>query len=242
MSRLWRQAKELSIALSVVSLTSCAANTVYRGIPVAQLTDDQLIAELESAAQGFGIEFNRTAYLMAVKPEPAYVLTSSTTTFAGSANATYNAYTMPVGYGMAVSGSASGSVSGSATTRYQYTDVNAGARIGNALATAISRSRQESYRRRGLDVIAEYRRRVSVRRLEAERPIQEFFAENPELQHRGILVAAVAPWAASQGVQDSRGILQRTKEIISSLRRGEGLTGTWYGTFAQTNTNAQGQI
>src|SRR6184192_4916744 len=134
MSRLWRQAKELSIALSVVSLTSCAANIVYRGIPVAQLTDDQLIAELESAAQGFGIEFNRTAYLMAVRPEPAYVLTSSTTTFSGSANATYNAYVMPTGYGATVYGTASGTVSGTSSTQYQYTDTRGAERLGNAIA------------------------------------------------------------------------------------------------------------
>jgi hypothetical protein len=235
-------ARALTFGILAISLASCAANTVYQGIPVATLTDEQLIAELESAARGFGIEVNRSMYLMAVRPEPAYVLTSSTTTFSGSANATYNAYVMPVGYGAAVSGSASGTVSGMATTRYQYTDVRAAERLGNALATAISQSRQEAYRRRGLEVMSEYQLRVSMRRLETERIIQEYFAQNPDLQSRRTLVAAVAPWAASEGHPDARATLQRTKDIIESLSRGDGLTGRWYGMFAQTNTTAQGEV
>jgi len=234
--------RPILLALIACTVTSCGANTMYRGIAVASLTDDQLIAELESAARGFGIELNRTAYLMAVRPEPAYVLTSSTTTFAGSARATYNGYVMPRGYGAAVYGSASGTVVGSATTQYQYTDTRAGERLGNAIATAISRSRQGAYRRRAQEVLAEYQGRVSRRRLEAERVIQDFFAQNVELQSRTTLVAAVAPWAAAEGQQDARATLQRTKEIILSLPRGDGLTGTWYGTFAQTSTTAQGEV
>lgn len=58
--------------LSIALYSSCAANTTYRGLPVSSLTDDQLLAELQSAATGFGIQFDRTMYLMAVRPEPAY--------------------------------------------------------------------------------------------------------------------------------------------------------------------------
>src|SRR5439155_5311152 len=111
---------------------------------VTALSDEELVAELLSAAKGYGIQLNRGMYLMAVRPEPAYVLTSSTTTFTGSVNATYNAYAMPVGYGVALSGSSSGTVSGTAVTQYQYTDANAAARLGNSIASASGRARQSA--------------------------------------------------------------------------------------------------
>lgn len=235
-------ARSLLLAVSTVSLAACAANTAYRGVPVTSLTDEQLVEELQSAARGFGIELNRTMYLMAVRPEPAYVLTSSATTFTGSANASYNAYVMPTGYGTSVYGRSSGTLTGTATTRYEYTDVRAGERLGNAIATAISGSRREAYRRRGLEVWEEYQRRVTERRLENERIIEEFFDSNPELESRRTLVAAVAPWAAAEGQTNGRATLRRSKEIIENLPRGEGLTGTWYGMFAQTNTTADGEV
>lgn len=237
-----RLSRSIFLFFSLMTLPSCAARTVYQGIPVDSLSDEQLVEELESAARGFGIEFNRTMYLMAVRPEPAYVMTSSTTNVVGSASATYNAYAMPVGYGLSVRGSASGTVSGVATTRYQYTDVTAAARLGNAIATAISRSRREAYRRRGLEVLEEYQRRVTARRLEAERTIEDFFNRNPSLQDRRTLVAAVAPWAAAEGQSDDQATLQRTKELIEALPRGEGLEGTWYGAFSQTTTTEQGEV
>lgn len=236
-----RMLQILCRALAVTALMSCAANTMYRGVPVASLNDEQLVTELQSSASGLGSEFNRSMYLMAIRPEPAYVLTSSTTNLVGSARGTYNAFVMPTGYGATVTGTVTGTMSGTATTRYQYTDVNAGARLGNAIAVAISRSRQAAYRRRGMEVLAEYQSRVTARRLETSRMIQEFFAQNPDLQSRQPLVAVVAPWAAAEGRSDGRAILQRTKDIISTLPRGDGLSGTWYGAFTQTNTSPQGE-
>ena len=233
-----------ALAAGLLSLTlgSCAANTIYRGVAVTALSDEELVTELLSAAKGYGIQLNRGMYLMAVRPEPAYVLTRSTATFTGSVNATYNAYAMPVGYGVALTGSSSGSVSGTAVTQYQYTDANAAARLGNSIAMAISRSRQNAYRRRALEVLAEYDKRVATRRQETEIIIQHFFSQNPYLQNRRLLVAAVAPWAASGGPQDGRAILQTTKEIIDSLPHGQGLNGKWYGTFAQTSITPQGEV
>lgn len=235
-----RFAPILGLGLLVSSLSSCAAHTMYRGIPVASLTDEQLVNELESAVRGFGLELDRTLYLTAVRPEPAYVLTSSETSFVGSGSATYNAYVMPMGYGTRVTGSVYGTASGSTTTRYQYTDVRAAERLGNSIAAAISQSRRESYRRRGLEVHAEYQRRVASRRLETERVIEDFFATNPSLQGRRLLVAAAAPWAAAEGGAVGRAVLERAKEIITSLPRGAGLSGTWFGTFAQTNRSPDG--
>lgn len=228
--------------VSIVALAGCAAQTRYKGIPVAQLTDEQLVEEIASAAEGLGVTIQRTNYLMAVRPEPAYVLTSASTAFSGTVNATYSQYSMPAGYGVATRGQLNGTVGGIANTQYQYTDVNAGARLGNAIATAMSQRRQANYRKRGLDVWREYEARVVGRRRESESLISNFFSANPDLQQRRMLVAAVAPWAASESARTPEQTLERTKNIIASLPRGSGLTGAWYGMFSQTSKTDQGEI
>lgn len=225
-----------------VLMCACAAQTRYKGVPVAQLTDEQLVEEVASAAEGLGVTVQRTAYLMAIRPEPAYVLTSSTTTFTGAMNATYNAYSMPVGYGVATQGQLSGTVTGTANTQYQYTDVNAAARLGNVIATAISQRREANYRKRGQEAWQEYQARVMARRSESERLIASFFTANPDLQNRRMLVAAVAPWVASQGTTSPQETLERTKAMISALPRGRGLSGAWYGMFSQTTKTDQGEV
>ncbi len=106
----------LLTVIAVLGIEGCAAHTPYRETPVVSLSDEQLIQELASAVQGMGIAINRAQYLMAVHPEPAYVLTSSTTTFSGTMHAQYSTYTMPIGYGTTTYGTASGSVSGAANT------------------------------------------------------------------------------------------------------------------------------
>jgi hypothetical protein len=230
----------LVVVLSV-SFIGCAAKTIYSGTPATELTDEQLVEELHSTLQGLGVAVNRTQYLMAVRPEPAYVLTSSTTSFSGILNANYNSYSMPVGYGVSTSGTVSGNVHGSSSTQYYYTDVNAGERIGNTIATLINQAKEEAYRKRGKEVWAEYQRRVQVRRTQIEQSIEEFFLANPALDSRRLLVAAVAPWAAAEGHTDSLQILERSKEIIENLSRGSGLSGKWYGILSQTTINNQGQ-
>lgn len=222
-------------------LTACAAQTQYRGIPAAELDDLQLVEELVSAVQGLGMEMDRTMYLMAIRPDPAYVLTSSTTTFSGSINARYNAYSMPVGYGNALSGRISGSVTANSSTQYRYVDARAAERLGNSIAILISQARRAAYRNRAQEVWEEYQQRVRQRREETEQLIREFFSENPDLENRRMLVAVVAPWAAAEGLSSGPAILQRSKQIIQELSRGRGLSGTWYGIFSQTTTTTEGQ-
>jgi len=231
----------LLTVIAVLGIEGCAAHTPYRETPVVSLSDEQLIQELASAVQGMGIAINRAQYLMAVHPEPAYVLTSSTTTFSGTMHAQYSTYTMPIGYGTTTYGTASGSVSGAANTQYHYTDVNAGAQMGNAIALGIAQAREAAYRKRGQEAWVEYQRRVQLRRAQTEQLIQEFFSAHPNLQTRRTLVAAVAPWAAAEGYTDGWQTLERSRSIIEGLQQGSGLSGSWYGVFSQRTKTDRGQ-
>lgn len=229
-------------AAAILTASGCArATTLYTGVPAAQLTDEQLVEEIVSAAEGLGMSVDRTMYLIAARPEPAYVLTSSTSTFAGTMNATYNAYSMPVGYGVSTHGAMRGNYSGASTTRYQYTDVNAAARLGNAIAVAINQRKEAAYRRRGQEVWTEYQSRVEQRRLAMEELISDFFAANPSLQNKRMLMAAVAPWVAAEAGSDPERTLIQSKDVIENLTRGEGVTGSWYGMFSQTTLAQSGE-
>jgi hypothetical protein len=231
----------LLLSVLVTGVLGCAAQTRYSGMPVASMSDEQLSDELTSALQGFGMAASRSQYLIAIRPEPAYVLTSSSTTFSGSMTATYNAYSMPVGYGVSTWGSMDGSVRGSSSTQYQYTDVRAGERLGNSIALAISRSKQAKYRRRAEEVWTAYQSRAAQRRAETERVIANFFAARPELGERRMLVAAVAPWVASEGSVEGTATLERAADVIAAMRRGRGVSGPWYGMFSQTSKLDNGE-
>jgi hypothetical protein len=148
---------------------------------------------------------------------------------------------MPIGYGASTYGNVTGSVYGRSSTQYQYTDVNAGARLANVIATAISQAQEAAYRKRGQEVWTEFQRRVEARRAHTEQLIQEFFSTHPDLMSRRLLVTAVAPWAAAEGYTDGRQTLERSREIIEGLARGPGLSGTWYGVLSQTTQTDRGQ-
>jgi len=74
------------ISLLIIGFfVGCSINkeTKHGNIPVPNLSDEQLIQELESIHASLGIKFNKAEFLIAMKPDPAYVLTSSYTTFSG---------------------------------------------------------------------------------------------------------------------------------------------------------------
>ncbi len=226
---------------SLSAMISCAAPTLHGNLQISALSDFQLIEELTSALTGVGVTTDRAAYLMAIRPEPAYVLTSSSTVFSGTVNTTFNAYAMPVGYGAAVYGSTQGTVTGVASTQYRYADVNATARLANSIAQSIYQAKQKKCRQRAEAVWQEYQGRAARRRQEMELLITSFFDSHPELNSRRMLVAAIAPWVAAEGASDPRNTLEKAGQLATSLRRGEGVTGPWYGMFSQTSRLDNGE-
>jgi hypothetical protein len=231
----------IAVALVLLPLSACVT-TPYRDILVSQLTDEQLVEELTACAAGVGESINRAQYLMATKPDPAYVLSSSTTNYFGTYTTNISAYAMPVGFGYQTYGRAYGSYSGTGYTQYYYTDANAFARSMHNLRAAIAQAQAASYRARGLEVFAELQGRIARRSAETQILINEFFRENPDLESRKKLIGAILPWVVSKDAQLSpREALEEAKKILLSLGRGEGMTGNWYGVFSQTSTLNNGQ-
>ena len=233
--------RHLALLLLCGILCACAAQTKYGSLSPAELSDEEIAAELTSALNGLGVAANQASYLMAMRPEAAYVLTSTSTTFSGSLGATYNAFSMPVGYGVTTTGTLNGTVSGVSTTQYRYTDANAAARLGNSIAIAINQSRQQRFRQRAIAVWNEYQARSARRRAETQLDINIFFTRYPDLAERRMLVAAVAPWMAAEGPTDGPAMLERARATIQGLKRGTGLNGAWYGMFSQTSKLDNGE-
>ena len=87
-------AARLCVALVALCSVGCST-TPYYAVEVSKLTDQQLVDEFAATAQGVGRQVNKAELLIATKPDPLYVLSSSTTTFFGTSNASFSGYAVP---------------------------------------------------------------------------------------------------------------------------------------------------
>jgi hypothetical protein len=243
-ARFFARKSSAFMATLVVSLVFCfvgCSTTPYYTVEVSKLTDQQLVDEFAAAAEGAGRQVNKAELLIATKPDPLYVLSSSTTTFFGTSNASFSGYAVPTSYGAYYSGSGYGTYSGVGQTRYTYTDVTALAQLMHLVGAAVASANAEVLRRRGQEVIAEVQRRVEVRRVAAQRPVDRFFAENKALADDKALVTAVLAFIPPQANTDASDQLRQAKQVIDRMQRGPGLAGDWYGVFAQVSTLQDGR-
>ena len=219
----------LVISFLIGFLLGCSikSETLYGNISVPNLPDEQLIQEMESIYISLGQKFNKAEFLMAIMPDPAYVLTSSYTTFSGVYSVNMTTYTMPNGYG-------SGMFSGSGMTHYQYTDANAGIRGLILIAQLVNESKIRQLQERGYNIVVEFRRRTEEKRKNVEMEIEQFFVRNPDLREKKTLLAAILPWVASEKTfKSNTEMLDYAGNIARGLRTSKNLLTTWYGTFSQ---------
>ncbi|GIK87992.1 MAG: hypothetical protein BroJett026_34730 [Betaproteobacteria bacterium] len=228
------------VVFALLGVSGCAT-TPYRDIEVTKLTDEQLAEEFTAAARSVGHSIEKAQLLIATRPDPLYVLSSSTTTYFGTSNVAYSGYAIPTRYGGYYTGSAQGTHSGISQSRHYYTDVNALARIVHVVGAATAQVSAEAARRRGQDVAAEMQRRVEARRAQATLPVDKFFAEHKELENAKPLVTAVLAFTPSQGASDGSESLRKAKQVIDSMQRGPDLAGDWYGVFAQISALPDGR-
>jgi len=231
----------LGLYFSLPFLLIGCASTPYKDVPVAKLTDQQLVDELAAASEGVGRQLNKAAYLMATRPDPFYVLSSSTTNYTGTADVSFSAYAVPQGRGYAYTGTGYGTYSGSAQTRYYYTDVNAFARLASDLGAAIASARAEANRVRGQEVLAELQTRAETRRTATQSSIDSWFAARSGEQLDKALVTAVLAWVPAGNAASTSDQLDKARAIIKSMERGPGLGGDWYGVFAQLSKLPDGR-
>ena len=204
--------------------------TIYGDIPVPSLTDEQLIQEMESIYISLGKKFNKAAFLMAMMPDPAYVLSSSYTTFSGTYSVNMTTYTMPHGYRT----HGSGMFSGSGITQYQYTDANASIRAVILVTQLVNESKIRRLQERGYSIVVEFRRRVEEKRKNIAIAIEQFFVKNPDLRFKKTLLAAILPWVASDKTfKSDTEMLEYAGDIARGLRTSKKLLNTWFGTLSQ---------
>jgi hypothetical protein len=209
---------------------SIKSETLYGNIPVPNLSDEQLIQEMEGIYISLGRKFNKAEFLMAIMPDPAYVLTSSYTTFSGVYSVNMTTYTMPKGY----RSYGSGTFSGSAITHYQYTDANAAIRGLILIAQLVNDSKIQRLQERGYNIVVEFQRRSEEKRRNTEMAIEQFFVRNPDLRFKKTLLAAILPWVASEKTfKSDTEMLEYAGDIARGLRTSKKLLNTWFGTFSQ---------
>jgi len=219
----------LFIPLLIGVLLGCSikSETIHGNIPVPNLSDEQLIQEMENIYLSLGKRFNKAEFLMAMMPDPAYVLTSSYTTFSGTYSVNMTTYAMPHGY-------RSGTFSGSGITQYSYTDANASIRGLILVAQLVNESKIRRLQERGYGIVVEFRRRAEEKRKNMEMAIEQFFVKNPDLRFKKTLLAAILPWVASEKTfKSDTEMLEYAGNIARGLRTSKKLLNTWFGTFSQ---------
>jgi hypothetical protein len=219
----------LFIPLLIGFLLGCSikSETIHGNIPVPNLSDEQLIQEMENIYLSLGKRFNKAEFLMAMMPDPAYVLSSSYTTFSGTYSVNMTTYAMPHGYG-------SGTFSGSGITQYQYTDANTSIRGLILVAQLVNESKIRRLQERGYGIVVEFRRRAEEKRKNIEMAIEQFFIKNPDLRFKKTLLAAILPWVASEKTfKSDTEMLEYAGNIARGLRTSKKLLNTWFGTFSQ---------
>jgi hypothetical protein len=222
----------LFISFLIGFLLGCSIKreTIHGDIPVLNLSDEQLIQEMESIYNSLGQKFNKAQFLMAIMPDPAYVLTSSYTTFSGIYSTNMTTYTMPYGY----RAYGSSMFTGSGITQYSYTDANASIRGLILVAQLVNESKIRRLQGRGYSIVVEFRRRADEKRKQVEMEIEQFFFSNPDLRERKTLLAAILPWVVSaKGFQSTSETLEYAGNVTRALRASEKFSNTWFGTFSQ---------
>lgn len=231
----------LAQAVACIALLAACATTKHANTPVTELTDVQLVEELASVGHQLGVKVDAASYLLAIRPEPAYVLASSTSFTHGTYSGT-SVYTMPSGYSRNIYGSHTGTFSGTTTTNYQYYDANATARAANNLAIAINQAQIQANIERGKEVIVELQRRQRERQAETQAVIEKFFNDYPEMRDEQPLLAAILPWVSAENPEKAPyDKLEEARNIALSNPREEGLTGRWFGVFSQQIKDNSGE-
>ncbi len=200
-------------------------------------SDEALVRRLSEIGGQINARVNTGQLLMALRPDPAYVVTSSTSFF-GHLSGTASIYRMPRGY----TASFAGTLLASGTTTYSYYDVNSFSRSLNSLGILINQISIQRKQREFQALLAEIQNRVRIRRQRVEAKVRNFFTSNPELRGKEDVFSAALPWVLSKKPDLSvREALNAARDVVLEVERRGDLSGRWYGVFSQESILDSGQ-
>lgn len=219
-------AGSLSIAVSaLLCSTPCMAGIKKRIASIPQLTDVQLLQEINNADLTLAQLGVSAQYLAYTRPAPTYTLTGTsfyTGTFWHYGNTGQFTF-----HGQSI---------------YQLTP-NYGAQLGYAIAQAVVAARIHNQLRYRTALLNEVVARSARRETASRTTVDSFYAANPDLIGHEGLVASVAPWIAKENVQlgtpDLLGaVASRARTVVAQSR--DTLSGDWFGLLVQQNTFPDG--
>lgn len=226
-------------AAAVTILLLGASSIVFaaQALDFSGTSDEVLVHRLNELGGQINARVNSSQILMALRPDPAYVITSSTSFF-GHLSGTASIYTMPRGY----TGSFTGSLMGSGTTTYSYYDVNSFSRALNGLGLLINQVSIQRRQREFQAILTEIQNRIRTRRRHVEMQIRDFLTFNPELKGKEEAFSAVLPWVLSNkpGLS-AREALNAARDAVLEMERRADLSGRWYGVFTQQSLLESGE-
>jgi len=225
------------VVYSTVLFLAVAGNAGAKTRPFSSYTDEELVQKLQTISSKVNANVNASNLLMALRPDPAYVMTSSTN-YMGSFNANVSVYTMPRGYNSRISGT----YSGMANTTYSYYDANSFARNMNNLGIAINQMMMQNRLSKMDKVVDEINRRVRQRREAVKREIRQFYSDHPELSGKEMLMSSMMPWVVSSNPNlSTREALEIAGKEVLARTASDTVDGKWHGLFSQVGILEDGE-
>jgi len=201
-------------------LVACVS-TPFKGQAASTLTDDQLVAELQSVYQQLGMSTAGLSQLRAMMPPPNLVITERSFT-------TMSLDTDFVGDSAYTSGTAT------TTSTLDTHDQNDVYRSMNQLAQNIQLGRINSLNSRRYELENEATLRVRRRQQQQEElhaAVAEFFGAHPLLENERSLLIAILPWEQATSYRETLDRVGFEAESVLAEGASGKLTGRWYGTF-----------
>lgn len=210
----------VSAPVLAIILASCVS-TPFKGQAASALTDDQLLAELQSVYQQLGMSTAGLYQLRAMMPPPKLVITENSFT-------TISLDTNFVGDSAYTSGTAT------TTGTFSTSDQNDVNRSMNQLAQNIQLARINKLNSRRYELEAEARLRIERRQRKEEAlhaAVAEFFRAHPLLENERSLLVAILPWEQAASYRETLERVGFEAESVLAARATGRPAGRWYGTF-----------
>jgi hypothetical protein len=229
MSRARKRFLPVSACVLAACLAACVS-TPFKGQAAYTLSDDQLLAELESVYQQLGLSTASLFQLRAMMPPPKLVITEHSFT-------TMSLDTQFVGDSAYTSGTAT------TTSTFDTHDQNDLNRSMNQLAQNIQLARINSLNSRRYELESEARRRIHTRQMreqELQAAVAGFFQAHPLLEDERSLLVTILPWEQATSYRETLDRVGFEAESVIASRATGRPTGRWYGTFQMRSESPTG--
>jgi hypothetical protein len=211
-----------------IILTVACVSTPYKGISASELTDNQLIEELQYVYNELGISVSNLNTAILTQPAPIYKITATSFTDMSWRTNYYGNSSYSTG-------------TATTTTNYRVQNTNQMNQSIAQLGVAIARARIQELNKRRQELEQEYDGRIekkNTQERDAQNAMRNFFAAHPSLNNEIPLLQAIIPWESTDNYRETLNRLGFEAESVLASRAAGRISGRWYGNLQLRETES----